>query len=574
VLYTQANDYWEFHLANEKQDNKQMNKRNIIGFAISILAIGLGLYWTMLPGKKEPKKRPNVILIMTDDHTTQAMSCYGSKLIQTPNLDRIANEGMRFDNCYVSNSLCGPSRACILTGKLSHVNGLTDNSKTFDGNQMTFPKLLHQNGYQTGVVGKWHLTSDPQGFDFWSVLTGQGEYYNPDFRENGMDIRENGYVTDIISNKALNFIKNRDTNKPFALLYYHKAPHGNWIPSPEKLGMFNNTIFPEPETLYDDYSTLGTAAKSTLMQINNDLWEDYNLKIADVKELEGGAEIKGINANKADADRSNQKELGLPQLRAEYSRMSAADKLKFVEAFKQRNQEFKTKQLKGKELTAWKYQQFIRDYLATLLSVDESVGKLLNYLKEIGELDNTIIIYTSDQGLFLGEHGWFDKRFMYEESQRTPLLVRYPKMIKPQTTTSALSMNIDFAPTILDLAGIEVPQEMQGRSLKPILESAGKEPEDWRKAVYYHYYEYPGWHSVKRHYGIRTERYKLIHFYNDIDEWELYDLHGNTREHKNLINDPAYSKVKLQMMDLLYKTGKEYMDFDPIEKNHAFNSNN
>ena len=551
-----------------------MNKRNIIGFAISILAIGLGLYWTMLPGKKEPKKRPNVILIMTDDHTTQAMSCYGSKLIQTPNLDRIANEGMRFDNCYVSNSLCGPSRACILTGKLSHVNGLTDNSKTFDGNQMTFPKLLHQNGYQTGVVGKWHLTSDPQGFDFWSVLTGQGEYYNPDFRENGMDIRENGYVTDIISNKALNFIKNRDTNKPFALLYYHKAPHGNWIPSPEKLGMFNNTIFPEPETLYDDYSTLGTAAKSTLMQINNDLWEDYNLKIADVKELEGGAEIKGINANKADADRSNQKELGLPQLRAEYSRMSAADKLKFVEAFKQRNQEFKTKQLKGKELTAWKYQQFIRDYLATLLSVDESVGKLLNYLKEIGELDNTIIIYTSDQGLFLGEHGWFDKRFMYEESQRTPLLVRYPKMIKPQTTTSALSMNIDFAPTILDLAGIEVPQEMQGRSLKPILESAGKEPEDWRKAVYYHYYEYPGWHSVKRHYGIRTERYKLIHFYNDIDEWELYDLHGNTREHKNLINDPAYSKVKLQMMDLLYKTGKEYMDFDPIEKNHAFNSNN
>jgi len=289
-----------------------MNKRNVIGLAVPILAIGGGLYWTLLPGKKESQKRPNVILIMTDDHTTQAMSCYGSRLIQTPNLDRIANEGMRFDNCYVSNSLCGPSRACVLTGKLSHINGFTDNSKTFDGNQMTFPKLLHQNGYQTGVVGKWHLTSDPQGFDYWSVLTGQGEYYNPDFRENGKDIRENGYVTDIISNKALNFIKNRDTNKPFALLYYHKAPHGNWIPSPGKLGMFNNTNFPEPETLYDDYASLGTAAKSTLMQINNDLWEDYNLKVADVKELEGGDEIKGINANKADADRANQKELGLP----------------------------------------------------------------------------------------------------------------------------------------------------------------------------------------------------------------------------------------------------------------------
>ncbi|MEI7421968.1 MAG: sulfatase [Prolixibacteraceae bacterium] len=551
-----------------------MNKKKIIGLTVQILAIGGGLCWTMIACKKEPQKRPNIILIMTDDHTTQAMSCYGSRLIQTPNLDRIANEGMRFDNCYVSNSLCGPSRACILTGKLSHINGFTDNSKTFDGNQLTFPKLLHQNGYQTGVVGKWHLTSDPQGFDFWSVLTGQGEYYNPDFRENGKEVRETGYVTDIISGKALNFIKNRDVNKPFALLYYHKAPHGNWIPSPEKLGVFNNTNFPEPETLYDDYSSLGTASKSTLMQINNDLWEDYNLKVAGVKELEGGDEIKGINANKADADRANQKELGLPQLKAEYSRMSTSDRLKFIEAFKQRNQEFKTKQLKGKELTAWKYQQFIRDYLATLLSVDESVGKLLSYLKEIGELDNTIIIYTSDQGLFLGEHGWFDKRFMYEESQRTPLLVRYPKLIKPLTTTSALSMNIDFAPTILDLAGIEVPQEMQGRSLKPILESSGKEPKDWRKAVYYHYYEYPGWHSVKRHYGIRTEQYKLIHFYYDIDEWELYDLKGTTTERKNLIDDPAYSKVKSQMMDLLYKTCKEYMDFDPMEKNHAFNSNN
>lgn len=549
-----------------------MNKRNIIGLAVPVLAIGGGLYWTLLPGKKEPKKRPNIILIMTDDHTTQAMSCYGSRLLQTPNLDRIANEGMRFDNCYVSNSLCGPSRACILTGKLSHINGFTDNSKTFDGNQMTFPKLLHNSGYQTGVVGKWHLTSDPQGFDYWSVLTGQGEYYNPDFRENGKDLRENGYVTDIISTKALNFIKNRDTNKPFALLYYHKAPHGNWIPSPEKLGVFNNTNFPEPETLYDDYSSLGTAAKSTLMQINNDLWEDYNLKVADVKELEGGDEIKGINANKADADRANQKELGLPQLKAEYSRMSTADRLKFVEAFKQRNQEFKTKQLKGKELTAWKYQQFIRDYLATLLSVDESVGKLLDYLKETGELDNTIIIYTSDQGLFLGEHGWFDKRFMYEESQRTPLLVRYPKLISPHSTTSALSMNIDYAPTILDLAGIEVPQEMQGRSLKPILESSGKVPKDWRKAVYYHYYEYPGWHSVKRHYGIRTEQYKLIHFYYDIDEWELYDLKGPTTECKNLINDPAYSHVKSQMMDLLDKTSKEYRDFDHMEKKQVFST--
>jgi len=489
------------------------------------------------------------------------MSCYGNKLVQTPNLDRIANEGMRFDNCYVSNAISGPSRACILTGKMSHINGFTDNSNTFDGSQETFPKLLHNNGYQTAMVGKWHLNSAPQGFDYWSVLIGQGEYYSPDFIENGKQIREKGYVTDIITDKAINFLKNRDTSKPFALLYYHKAPHRNWMPAQRHLGVYDNTVFPEPETLFDDYSGLGTAAKEQKMEIRRDMWTDWDLKVATPEELnQPYGDLRGEDANKSDVGRANQAELGIVQLRAAYDRMTPKEKENWNRAYKPRIDEFRSKKMSGKELISWKYQQYMRDYLATALAVDENVGRLLKYLEDIGELDNTIIIYSSDQGFFLGEHNWFDKRFMYEEVQRTPLLVRYPKSIKPGSTTSALSMNIDFAPTILDFANVPIPKDIQGRSLKPILENDGQAPQDWRKAVYYHYYEYPGWHSVKRHYGIRTDRYKLIHFYNDIDEWELYDLQNGTTERKNVINDPEYATVKKDMMQLLEETQKEYKD--------------
>ncbi len=543
-----------------------MKNKRAISITLPVLAVGGVAVFAIQNATKSEKKRPNIILIVTDDHSYKAMSCYGSKLIQTPNIDRIANEGMRFDNCYVSNSISGPSRACILTGKMSHINGFTDNSKTFDGNQITFPKMLHESGYQTAMIGKWHLISKPQGFDFWSILIGQGEYYSPDFIENGKEIREKGYVTDIITDKAINFLKNRDPKKPFAMIYNHKAPHMNWIPAPRHMGIFNNTIFPEPENLFDNHSGMGSAAKEQVMNISTNMWEDEVLKIANPADLEGNYEIKGYNENKADFARANKREDGLTQLRADYSRMSPDERAKFNEAFKQRNEEFRTRKMSGKELTSWKFQQYMRDYLATVLAVDENIGRLMKYLEDIGELDNTIIIYTSDQGFYMGEHGWFDKRFMYEESQRTPFLVRYPKAIKPQSITKALTMNIDIAPTILDYAGIKIPEEIQGCSLKQILDFEGKTPEDWREAVYYHYYEYPGWHSVKRHYGIRTNRYKLIHFYNDINEWELYDLKGDIAEKKNVYNDPNYKTVKENMLKLLDKTSKKYKDEDPTEK--------
>jgi arylsulfatase A-like enzyme len=508
---------------------------------------------------------------MTDDHTTQAISCYGSALTQTPNLDRIAKEGMRFDNCYVSNAVSGPSRACILTGKLSHINGFTDNSQTFDGDQPTFPKLLHEAGYQTAMIGKWHLNSDPQGFDWWSVLIGQGEYYSPDFKENGKVIRERGYVTDIITEKAINFIEHRDPSKPFAMLYYHKAPHRNWMPAPRHMGIYNDTTFPEPATLFDDYANRGAAARETMMEIANHMWPDWDLKVATHEELEGTIdETRAADANKADVAGANRSGDGLKKLRAAYNRMSDEEKALWDRAYADRIHEYRTSNLQGRELVSWKYQQYLRDYLATCKSVDENVGRLLDYLAQIGELDNTIVVYTSDQGFFLGEHGWFDKRFMYEECQRTPLLVRYPKAVKAGSVSKALCMNIDFAPTFLDMAGIAVPADMQGRSLRPILEHEGEQPKEWRKGVYYHYYEYPSWHMVKRHYGVRNERYKLIHFYNDADYWELFDLQEDPHELVNRYDDPAYANVRNEMMQLLTDLQTEYKDLDPTEQTVRF----
>lgn len=519
----------------------------------------------------KPEKRPNIILIMTDDHTTQAISCYGSRLMRTPNLDRIANEGMRFDNCYVSNAISGPSRACILTGKMSHINGFTDNSQTFDGDQETFPKLLQKSGYQTAMIGKWHLNSDPQGFDYWSILLGQGDYYSPDFNENGTIVREKGYVTDIITDKAIEFIGNRDKSKPFAMLYYHKAPHRNWMPAQRHLGIFNDKTFPEPKTLFDDYSTRGPAARETMMEIARHMWDDWDLKIATPEELSGTYNNKrAADMNKAEIERANQKNRGMESFRAAYNRMTPEEKEVWNKAYAPRIKEFKTRNMKGKELVRWKYQQYMRDYLATTLAVDENVERLLDYLKQIGELDNTIIVYTSDQGFFLGEHGWFDKRFMYEECQRTPLMIRYPKAIKAGTVSDALCMNIDLAPTFLDYAGASIPSDIQGHSLKPILEHEGKTPADWRKAVYYHYYEYPSWHMVKRHYGIRTQRYKLIHFYNDADYWELYDMKKDSNELNNVYGKPEYKKVQEDMTRLLLEMQKEYKDTDPTEQNIKF----
>ncbi|HOV84354.1 MAG TPA: sulfatase [Paludibacteraceae bacterium] len=490
----------------------------------------------------EKEKKPNIIFIMTDDHATQAISCYDGNLIQTPNLDRLANEGIRFDNCYATNALSGPSRACILTGKFSHKNGFKDNTSVFDGDQQTFPKILQKAGYQTAMIGKWHLMSEPQGFDFWSILSGQneqGDYYNPDFIENGEKIVQEGYVTDIITDKTIEFIKNRNKNKPFCVMCHHKAPHRNWMPAPRHLGIFNETTFPEPTNLFDNYEGRGRAAKEQDMSIAHTLQNGWDLKLLTRAEM-----LK---------DTTN-------RLYSVYKRMPLEVQKKWDSIYAQRILEYRTKNLKDSALVRWKYQQYMRDYLATTLAVDENIGKLLDYLKEIGELDNTIIIYTSDQGFFLGEHGWFDKRFMYEESERMPLIISYPKMIKKKSTSKALCMNVDFAPTILDIAGVKIPSDMQGCSLMPILKKAGGTPNNWRQAVYYHYYEYPGEHSVKRHYGIRTMDFKLIHFYYDIDEWEMYDLKKDPKEMKNVFNEPEYSIKKQELIDILKKTQSEYND--------------
>ena len=493
------------------------------------------------------QERPNIIFIMTDDHTTQAMSCYGGNLIETPNMDRIADEGMRFDNCYATNALSGPSRACILTGKFSHRNGFTDNASTFDGSQLTFPKVMRENGYATGVVGKWHLISKPQGFDHWSILLGQneqGNYYKPVFYENGTVVKEDGYVTDVITDKAIEFIDEVHDEKPFMLMLHHKAPHRNWMPAPRHLGIFNDTVFPEPETLFDDYEGRGEAARSQDMNIKNTLDDEWDLKLLTREEI-----LAGNN-----------------RLHDVYIRMPEEVQHKWDSVYAPRIAEYRSGKLQGDELVRWKYQQYMRDYLATAKSVDESIGRVMEYLEEIGELDNTVIVYTSDQGFFLGEHGWFDKRFMYEECLRMPFVIRYPKMIKAGSTSKAICMNVDFGPTFLDLAGIEVPSEMQGRSFRKVLEKKGRIPAGWREAAYYHYYEYPAEHSVKRHYGIRTSDCKLIHFYNDIDQWEMYDMKADPQEMRNVYDDPAYAGKRAQMHRILEQVQQEYEDTDPCEK--------
>ena len=508
----------------------------------------MGLSACGVVSTQEEGKRPNIIFMMTDDHAAKAISCYGGQLLQTPHIDRIANEGIRMDNCYAVNALSGPSRACILTGKFSHVNGFTDNASTFDGNQQTFPKLLQASGYQTSIVGKWHLITEPQGFDYWCILSGQheqGDYYNPDFMENGRHITEEGYVTDVVTDKAIQFLENRDRSKPFCMMYHQKAPHRNWMPAHRHLGVFNDVTFPEPTTLFDNYEGRGTAAKEQDMSIEKTLTDDWDLKLLTRDEM-----LK---------DTTN-------RLYQVYKRMPEETQFRWDSVYAYRIAEYRSGKLTGKKLISWKYQQYMRDYLATVMAVDENIGRLLNYLEKSGDLDNTIIVYTSDQGFFLGEHGWFDKRFMYEECQRMPLVIRYPKVIKAGSVSKALAMNVDFAPTFLDFAGVEIPEDIQGESLKPVLCDEGKIPQDWRETVYYHYYEYPAEHSVKRHYGIRTADFKLIHFYNDVDEWELYDLKNDPQELNNVYGNGAYAVQQTALMSLLKETQQIYQDTDPNEK--------
>ena len=454
-------------------------------------------------GGKAAADRPNIIFIMADDHASDAMSCYGSRVNVTPNLDRLASEGMRFENCFCTNSICAPSRAVILTGKYSHVNGKIDNSgaRPFDGGQQTFPKLLQKAGYETAVIGKWHLESEPTGFDYWNILPGQGQYYNPTFIEMGQRKQHNGYVTDLITDFCIDWIKNRKAGKPFCLMYHHKAPHRNWQPA-KKYASAADAEIPVPETFDDDYVTRSAAAREQQMTI------DKHLRVPGDTKLSPPANLS------------------------------------------------------GRELKMWKYQRYMNDYLRCVASVDENVGRLLDYLDESSLGGNTIVIYTSDQGFFLGDHGWFDKRFMYEQSLRMPLLVRYPKEVRPGSVNSDIVLNLDFAPTFLDFAGVNVPSDMQGRSVRPLL--GGRTPKDWRTSMYYHYYEYPGAHAVKRHYGLRTKLYKLLHFYYDIDAWELYDLQKDPHELNNVYGRQAYAAVTRTLKGELEKLRKEYGDSDEL----------
>ncbi|MEG2162941.1 MAG: sulfatase [Bacteroidales bacterium] len=493
--------------------------------------------------KKDEKKPLNIVYIMTDDHTRQAMGCYGSRYADTPNLDRIAEEGVLFTNSYVANSLSGPSRACILTGKHSHINGFTDNTKSFDGSQQTFPKLLQKAGYQTAIIGKWHLHTIPTGFDYWDVLIGQGDYYNPDFITMGDTIKNEGYVTNIITDKSIEWLENRrNKEKPFCLMIHHKAAHRNWMADTCNLNDYEETVFPLPVNFYDDYSE----RKASALQEMDIRTDDMDL-LYDLKMYRPGDESRLRRNYISDDGKSGY-----------YGGMNDAQKKVWDAHYNPIIEKFFASSLKGNELIEWKYQRYMRDYMKTVKSLDNNIGRLLDYLEKNGLLENTLIVYTSDQGFYMGEHGWFDKRFMYDESFSTPLIMRLPKTFERRGKVTELVQNIDYAPTLLDIAGAEIPTDIQGTSLMPLLK--GERPQNWRKALYYHYYEYPAEHAVRKHYGIYDGRYKLIHFYgNDIDEWELFDLKNDPHEMYNIYSHTKerdiikHLKTELKKLQIQYK---------------------
>jgi len=451
---------------------------------------------------------------MSDDHAAHAMSCYGSRINETPNLDRVAEQGMRFDNCFCTNSICTPSRATILTGTYSHVNDVTTLESKLDGRLPTFPNALRESGYQTAMVGKWHLghggIHDPTGFDYWNVLPGQGVYHDPVMIEMGEEKVVPGYVTDVITDISLEWLRARDRSRPFCLLTHHKAPHRPWDPDEKHAGMYEDADIPEPDTFSDDYANRARAAGAARMRVERDM-NDRDLK-APVPEGHSSEEEKN-----------------------------------------------------------WKYQRYIKDYLRCVASVDDNVGRMLDYLDEEGLTEATMVVYTSDQGFFLGDHGWYDKRFMYEESLRMPFLIRYPREIEAGTTNDSMILNVDFPPTLLDFAGVDAPAYMQGTSFRPLLH--GRLPEGWQTSMYYRYWMHVAGHNVYAHYGVRTRDHKLIYYYSDalgqpgaIDkpqtpEWELFDLGRDPTELKNVYHDPTYANVvrdlKMELRRLQAKVGDQ-----------------
>lgn len=518
-----------------KKDYKRPNRLLVI--LLLLICLGCKKQHSAI-GNKTTK--PNILFIMADDHALQAISAYGhpiSQLAPTPNIDRLAQNGALFTHSFVTNSICGPSRAVILTGKHSHINGFRQNGDRFDGSQPTLPKILQQAGYQTAVVGKWHLHGYPEGFDYWKIIVDQGNYYNPDFIENGDTTRIEGYATDIITDDALDWLQDqRNDTLPFFMMVHHKAPHRNWMPAIRHLNLYDSIQFPLPKSYFPNFKNQ-KAAEEQLQTIYKDMYEGHDLKMT----TELGSTELAHNPWKSD-----------------FERMTPIQRQQWNDAYLQKNNAFHQADIHGKELAEWKGQRYLQDYMATIAAVDEGVGRILDYLEEKDLAENTLVIYTSDQGFYLGENGWFDKRFMYEESFSTPLLMQLPGVIEPDSKINAMVQNLDFAPTFLDLAGVpKLSAEMQGVSFKGLLDNTLNE-EDFRNVIYYHYYDYPAFHMVKKHYGIRTERYKLMHFYDDIDTWEFYDLKKDPKESNNAINDTSYKEVITEMHQKLDSVQKNY----------------
>ncbi|MBD3675641.1 MAG: sulfatase [Planctomycetaceae bacterium] len=493
--------------------------------------------------------RPNILFIFTDDHAPHAIGAYDSWLKSvnpTPNIDKLAAQGMLFENSFCTNSICGPSRAVILTGKHSHKNGFMNNGNNFDGDQQTFPKLLRKAGYQTAFYGKWHLKSKPQGFDDWKVLPGQGLYYNPDFLTPDGKIRVEGYCTDIVTDMAIDWLKNRDGDKPFMLMCQHKAPHRNWMPALRHLHLYDDIKIPEPPTLFDDYKDNAFPARAQELEIDRHMDINYDLFVDLTPDYTQPASQKR-------QDRSawnNLKRFSPEQLKA------------WRDAYGPKDAEFHKMNLSGKDLVRWKYQRYAKNYLRCVKGVDENVGRLMETLKAEGLDDNTVVIYSSDQGFYIGDHGWYDKRWMYEESLKMPFIAKWPGVTKPGSRNKLMIQNLDYAETFLDIAGAEIPSDMQGRSLVPLLK--GETPSDWRKSIYYHYYEYPSVHMVPRHYGIRTERYKLMKFYQFGEVWEFYDLEVDPDERVNQYGNPKYKDVIADLKEQLADLQKKYEEDSDI----------
>ena len=469
-------------------------------------------------------ERPNIVFIMSDDHAAHAISAYGSRINQTPNLDRLAKEGVRFENCFAANSICSPSRATILTGKYSHLNGVPTFNK-FDGSQPTVAKHLQAAGYHTGMIGKWHLVSDPTGFDYWTILPGQGAYHDPDFLDENGRKTIKGYATDIITDLTIDFIKNRPKDKPFFVMCHHKAPHRPWEPNAKYRALFAGKQIPEPATLRDDWAGRADALKECTQTVAKDLTR-RDLKLVPPADLQGAARNQWLGVSPTEVEVQ-------------------------IDGKKQT--------LIGEALTKWKYQRYLQDYLACVQSVDENVGRLLDYLDQSGLSTNTVVIYTSDQGFFLGDHGLYDKRFMYEESIRMPFLVKWPGVAKSGLVQKKMAVNTDFAPTFMDIAGLPTPAEMQGRSLVPLWKGANAAR--LAHSFYYRYYHDPGDHNTRAHYGVRTETHKLLYFWKK-DQWEMYDLRNDPEELHNLYGEPTQQEAVARLKKELYRLKAEVKDDD------------